>query len=291
MALAVLREVKRALSNLNPDKIRETAERPVIVSLVAPTVESLGRMEAFLVPPHLSPGRKAEALRLLHRQSSLRAGAPQSDIAIYDSCLLRPVQAFSFNPEAPEDCVRRVLKQREDLMLPLARKLDPFRKQVTHKVIRAVARENALFCLATALPDLVPGIVSIPWAVGEFGSDAAFVTVNQIRMAFLLAAANDRPLGFREQKSEIASIIASAFGWRTLAREIIAKVPFGGGLIPKAAIAFAATFAVGLSIERLYRMGYGYTRAERQAAYEEAYEHGRQIAGMLLGNLRTRKAG
>jgi hypothetical protein len=147
-----------------------------------------------------------------------------------------------------------------------------------------------MFCLATALPDIVPSLASIPWAAGEFGSDAAFLTMNQIRMAFQIAAASDRTVGYREQKSEIASIIAGAFGWRALARELVGKVPFGGGLIPKAGIAYAGTFAVGVSLERLYRLGYGFTRTERRAVYEEAYEHGRQIAGMLLDSLRQRKA-
>ncbi len=151
-------------------------------------------------------------------------------------------------------------------------------------------KENALFCLATALPDIVPSLASVPWAIGEFGSDTAFLTMNQIRMAFHLAAASDRPVGYREQKSEVASVVAGAFGWRALAREFVGKVPFCCGLIPKAGIAWAATFAVGLSLERLYRLGYGFTRAERRAVYEEAYDHGRQIAGMLLDTLRHRKA-
>jgi hypothetical protein len=186
--------------------------------------------------------------------------------------------------------VRRILRSREDLMLPLARRLYPFRKPVSHHIIRAVAKENALFCLATALPDVVPSLATIPWSVGEFTSDAAFLTMNQIRMAFLLAAASDRAIGYQEQKSEIGSIVAGAFGWRAIARELVGKVPFGGGLIPKAGIAWAATFAVGLSLERLYRLGYGFTRAERQSAYEEAYEHGKQIARMLLDGFRQRRA-
>jgi hypothetical protein len=47
---------------------------------------------------------------------------------------------------------------------------------------------------------------------------------------------------------------------------------------------------VGVSLERLYRLGYGFTREERRAVYEEAYEHGRQIAGMLLAGLRQKRA-
>jgi hypothetical protein len=54
-------------------------------------------------------------------------------------------------------------------------------------------------------------------------------------------------------------------------------------------VAWAGTFAVGLSFERLYRLGYGFTREERKVVYEDAFEHGRQIAGMLLDGLRHGK--
>jgi len=285
MALAVLRQIKGALSSLNPKAVREDADRQVRICLVTASPESLGRMETFFAPPHFSMERRAEAVRLLVRGPALGC-----DLEVYDSSLLRPSRGFSLDLEAPEDGIRRILKKREDLMLPLARHLFPFRKPAAHKIIRAVAKENAMFSLATALPDIVPSFASIPWAFGEFSSDTAFLTMNQIRMAFQLAAVSDRPIGYREQKSEVASIIAGAFGWRALARELIGKVPFGGGLIPKAGIAYAATFAIGLSLERLYRLGYGFTRDERKAVYEEALEHGKQIAGMLLDSVRQRKA-
>ena len=283
MPPAVLRQVKQALSNLNPKQVREAAERPVRVGLVGESAESLGRMETFFAPPHLSPQRRAEAVRTLVR------GGGGCDVEIYESSLLHPAGAFTFDAEAPDDCVRKVVRVREDLMLTLARTLHPFRKPVSHHVIRAAAKQNALFCLLTALPDVVPGLAWASWAAGEFGSDAAFLTVNQIRMAFHLAAAGDRPIGYREQRSEIGSIIAGAFGWRALARELVGKVPFGGGLIPKAGIAWAGTFVVGKSLERLYRLGYGFTRTERRAAYRDAYENGRQIARMLLDGLGAAK--
>jgi hypothetical protein len=285
MALVVLQQIRQALSTLNPKELREVADRPVRVGLIAPTADALGQMETFFAPAHFTPDRRAQASRML-----IRGGGPSCDIEIYDSSILRPSRAFSFDPESPDTCIRRVLRAREELMLPMARNLYPFRKPVAHRIIRAIAKENALFCLATAIPDVVPSLAVIPWAAGEFASDTAFLTMNQIRMAFQLAAASDRPFGYREQRSEIASIVAGAFGWRALARELIGKVPFGGGLIPKAAIAYAGTFAVGLSLERLYRMGYGFTRAERHAAYEEAYENGKQIASMLLETFRHQKA-
>jgi uncharacterized protein (DUF697 family) len=136
---------------------------------------------------------------------------------------------------------------------------------------------------------MVPSIFSIPWAVGQYSSDAVFLTVNQIRMTFLLGAANDRAIGYREQRSEIASIAASSFGWRALARELIGKIPLGGGLIPKAAVAWAGTYAVGLSMERLYRLGYGFSRRERKAVYKEAFQHGKEVAGVMLQDLKRKK--
>jgi hypothetical protein len=133
--------------------------------------------------------------------------------------------------------------------------------------------------------------ISLPWAIGEFASDTAFLTANQVRLAFLLAAANDRDIGYQEQRTEIASIILGAFGWRSLARELVSKIPWGGGLVPKAAISYAGTRVVGLSLERYYRIGKAYTRAERRAAYEDALERGKHIvAGFVEGWRNQRRA-
>lgn len=283
MSLALFRQIKHALGNLNPADVRAEAARPVTVGIIASSPEVLGRMEAFLAPAHMSPERRAEALR-----SIIRNGAA-ADVVLCESSLLGPKGAFAFDLDAPEACIRQVLKERPEWMLPLARRFFPFRKRASQKIVRDVAQENALFCLATAIPDVVPSVFSLPWAVGEYSSDAIFLTVNQIRMSFLLAAASDRPLGYREQKSEIASIVASSFGWRALARELVGKIPLGGGLIPKAAIAWAGTFALGLSMERLYRLGYGFSREERAGVYKDAFLHGKEVAGVLLADLMRSK--
>ena len=78
--------------------------------------------------------------------------------------------------------------------------------------------------------------------------------------------------------------------WRALARELVGKIPMGGGLIPKAAISWAGTYAVGMSLDRLYRMGYAYTREERRAVYEEAFARGKEVAAQLLEGLRRTRA-
>ena len=141
MAIAVLHQIKQALSTLNPHELREQAERPVRVGLMAASSEELGEMEQFFAPPLFSPERRAQAARLL-----VRGGGPGCDVQIYHTSLLRPAKTFSFDPDAPEDCVKAILRAREDLHIPLARQLAPFRRPVTGKIIRSIAKENALFC-------------------------------------------------------------------------------------------------------------------------------------------------
>src|SRR5205814_5752274 len=200
--------------------------------------------------------------------------------------LPRAENAFTFYSYDPERTVKEILADRAELGLPLARNFLPFRRPVVNEVMYSVSKENALFSLASALPNIVPSMLELPWAIGEFASDTAFLTMNQIRMAFLIAAASDSTVGYREQKAEIASIVTGAFGFRALARELVGKIPFGGGLIPKAAVAFAGTYVVGLSLERYQRIGYGLTREERRREYEAALSHGRTVAEILLAGLK-----
>jgi hypothetical protein len=43
---------------------------------------------------------------------------------------------------------------------------------------------------------------------------------------------------------------------------------------------------VGMSLERFYRIGYSYSRQERNRLYRDAFQHGKQIVSTLLKNLR-----
>jgi uncharacterized protein (DUF697 family) len=145
------------------------------------------------------------------------------------------------------------------------------------RTIQNVARENALFAVAAALPNVVPSLIELPWAFGEFASDTIFLTANQVRMAFLIAAASGHEIGFTHQKAAIGTIIAAAFGWRALARELAGKIPLGGGLIPKGAIAYAGTFAVGKALVRAYA-NQPFTKEQQRAVYDQAYQQGVEVA-------------
>ena len=291
MSIQVFQNIKDAISNLNPEDIRRHTERPVRFFLYADREQDYRAMEDFLVPQEASRAKRAQVLRLIYRASEGDVPSNQNDLEIYFDQSGDPGLAsssvFSFDPASPRATIHHVLSSRPDLAVPLALHALPFREEVSRRMVKKIAKENALFALATAVPDIIP-FVSLPWAVGEFASDTAVLTANQIRMAFLLAAANDREVGYHEQRTEIATIILGAFGWRALARELVGKIPWGGGLIPKAAIAYAGTRVAGMSLERYYRLGRAYTRAERRLAYEDALERGKHLVSGLVEGLQRR---
>jgi hypothetical protein len=277
MGLQIYREIRSAFRNLNPERVRQLAERPLSVGLIASSHDAFTAMAGALISPGTSLSRQREIARVIHPVGE--TDEPERfDLLLAEDELLGPPEAFHFSASEPRLSARRILAARDDLDLPLARHFVPFRQPVIARIIRKISRENAAFCVVTALPDMIPSLIELPWAVGEF----AFLTMNQVRMAFLIAAASDQEVSYHEQGPQIAAIVAGAVGWRALARELIGKIPFGGGLIPKAAIAYAGTYTVGLGLERFYRLGRGLTRAERRMAYQRALERGRDVVASIV---------
>jgi hypothetical protein len=285
MIPGTVKNVRKALVHLNPSGVRAEAERVVTIGLTAGQPAHYGAMESFLAPPDLPVRVRLRALRHVFHTDTPGA-PPDFDVEIQDESLPPCRGVYDFRFDAPAETVQRILRDREDLELPLARLFPPFREEACRRIVRRISKENAVFAMAMALPNVVPSFVSLPWAAGEFASDTAILTANQIRMAFLLAAAGGRDVGYAAQKAEIGSIVAGAFGWRALAREIVGKVPAGAGLIPKAAIAYAGTFVVGKSIVRLHRAGRSLSRRERKDTYQAAYAQGCNVAAQMVEGLK-----
>jgi hypothetical protein len=279
MPLAVLNDIRRIYEGLNAEGIRRAAHQDLNVGLMAITEDGYEQMERFLAPLWLEAGSRSETLRMIHRVN----GTPGNrfDFILCAEEVPVPSDGYRFDPSAAEMTAKAIVGDHQPLELTIARNFPLFRHIVADHVIHRISRENALFSLVTALPNIIPNIIELPWAVGEFATDTAFLTMNQIRMALMMAAMHGCPVGYAEQKAQIAAIAASAFGWRALARELVGKIPLGGGLIPKAAVAFAGTYVVGLGLEKISRTGSGLSKREKQDAYAEAFAKGKKLATEL----------
>jgi hypothetical protein len=271
------KQIRAAFSLLRPDQVRRTAERDLTIGLVAASDRGYAELEELLMPNGLSRYRAGGSGVHLYRAGD-REVPPHVDIVLYEWGLPCPEGSIRYHRENPEATIHQILHAHDDLSLALARNLPVFRKAAVDDIVMSVAQENALFALATSLPNVVPNLFELPWAFGEFASDTAFLTVNQIRMAFLIAAACGAEVGLSNQKAEVLSIGASAFGWRAIARELAGKIPLGGGLIAKGAIAFAGTFLVGKGLEHYHHAQAPMSAVQREEVYQRGLAHGRTVA-------------
>jgi len=275
VALSVLKDIRKIYAGLNADEIRGLAYRDLNIGLLAASEEGYREMEQFLAPAWLDAFTRTEVLKSVHHANG--DSRSRFDFLICEPGIPLTFNAYGFDPGAPELTARAIVAGHEDLELAMARRFPLFRRPVSEKIIQRVSRENALFSLVTALPNVIPSVIDLPWAIGEFATDTAFLTMNQIRMALLMAAAHGRTIGYTEQKAQIAVIVAGAFGWRALARELVGKIPLGGGLIPKAAVAFAGTYVIGMGLEKVNRTGSGMSRDEKKDAYANAFAKGKEV--------------
>jgi hypothetical protein len=274
--IKLLKQARAAFSLLSADEIRHQAEMPVHIGLVADGSSAYAEMEEFLTPSTLPRPEWRQRMSQLHRANDA-AVPPKVDIVLYEPGLPCPAGCYSFHRGHTEDTCREILHDKRELDLALGRQFLPFRHPVVERIIHMVSRENALFAVATALPNVVPNLIELPWAFGEFASDTAFLTANQVRMAFQIAAACGKDVGLTHQKGAVLTIAAGAFGWRALARELVGHIPLGGGLIPKGAIAYAGTYVAGKGLEYLHVHNGAPDAAQREQHYQEGLEHGRSF--------------
>ncbi len=281
----MIRQIGTALRNLNPKEVRALAEKPVSVGVLAADEAVAGEIFRYLIPDDCSEQQARLAGQHIVRVSS-EADFSRCDVGLAESGVPHPANFYRFDPMAPSASLDALLDDRDDDGVPLARVFPGLRDEVIDRVIWKVAKENTMFTVATAIPNVIPTPAMIPWAAGEFASDTAFLTMNQVRMAFLISAASDGDIGYSEQKGQIGSIVAAAFGWRAIARELAGKIPAGGGLISKGLVSFAGTYVVGKGLEHYFRVGRRLSRNERRQFYAEAFEKGRAAVEKIVHRTR-----
>jgi uncharacterized protein (DUF697 family) len=185
-----------------------------------------------------------------------------------------------------EATLDRIIEDRPDIELALARSFPIFRNRVAQRIINATAMTNAQFTLLTGIASAFP-LTAILLPVNSL-SDIVILTKNQIMMTLRLAAAYGLEVDYKSRMKEVAPILANAFGWRAIARELIGAVPVVG-VLAKPAISYAGTVTVGKAAQIYYQTGENISAAQLKRIYKEAYAVSREKLRSLSATVRSKR--
>ena len=188
-----------------------------------------------------------------------------------------------------EATLDRIMEDKSGLVMALARNFPVFRRRAAQKIISDTASANAQFSLVTGVAEAFPILREIGFP-GAALSDVIILTKNQTLMTLRLAAAYGLPLDYKSRMKEIAPILANAFGWRAIARELVGLIPVVG-FLAKPAIAYAGTATVGRAAQLYYETGEQVTSAQAKKIYKESLEAGRVRVRELATAMRRGKGG
>lgn len=287
------------LKSVSVAEIARAANRPISVAIVGDSETRQQAIQSLFLPPTGTPGGETRALARPETpfvqgfdSTAESVGFPQ-DPAVFDVV----IDVGGGRQEAPEGAriysvaeiggldavIERILEDRPDLALPLARNFPAFRSRVAQDIINETAAANAQFALITGITEAIP-ITAILLPVNSL-SDIVILTKNQTMMVLKLAAAYGLQVDYKSRMKEVAPILGNAFGWRAIARELVGAVPFVGFLV-RAMIAYAGTATVGKAAQLYYETGETITSTQARRLYRDAYESSRDKVRHLADSLR-----
>jgi uncharacterized protein (DUF697 family) len=295
----VIRLIWKAIRQLNPTRVLRESEQHFALAVVASNSDQAEEMRTFLLgrsPSEEDVMRLTTVLRLYLQPISdvqWRQMLTDVDIVLASADAQAGLDRLAaktvvYHPEDPAGCIDAILNSDAGAMmrLSLARHVPVLRPEVARRIVRQVSLENATFAIGTALGNVVPSVLEPILGVAEAAGDIVFLTANQVRMLFMVAAGYGRKIGFVAQWKEISSIVGAAFTWRAVARNLVSKIPFGGGLVPKGAIGYAGTFSVGEGLVYFYTTGEKMTREEAARTFRSAYAGSVERVRGIMNRLR-----
>ena len=288
-ALDSMRTMLGVLREVSLDEIREQAEMAPRLLIVAPTVDEARRLGLAVTGPE---GESATVLRAV--DEPIDSVGPIDAAVVWDpertgggsrvAEALRfespPVPIVRFEGRGPDDrdAVNRlrtdIVKRNAERAPAFGRALPAFRAAAAKQVIDETAAANAQFSLVSNIPTILPIVGNIAAA----GADFIVLTKNQVMMLYKLAAVFGRDL--RDQRGilqDVLPVVGAGLLWRTAARQAATWLPFAAGTIPKLAIAYVGTVAVGRAAEFYYRTGLKPTRSQMDSYVRQGAELLRQL--------------
>jgi uncharacterized protein (DUF697 family) len=285
----------KATKEVSVGQIAQEAQRPFSVAIVGARekrAELLHRLFPAAAEDDVIPER---SLVKAFDSTSEEVGFPVDagpDYLVIDAGggrALAPINSpvYSLDEMGGWDRVaERILDQRPELRLSLARRFPGLRPLVSQRIIHDTALANAEFAMLNAIPGVIP--IVAPLLPAAAIGDIFMLTKNQAMMLYKLAAIHEMPLDLRSRSRDLAPLLGNAFGWRAIARELVGLAPGGVGLVAKGAIAYAGTVALGKALQRLYETGQVPTKAALKELYDEAMNGAKEISRGILRSIQKR---
>ena len=167
--------------------------------------------------------------------------------------------------------------------LALARQLPPLRAAVFDLLIDETAKANATYAFTAAMAEAVP-VLDVPLNV----ADILILTKNQLLMGYKIALGAGKSGRARDVIGEIIGVVGGGFLFRQAARQLIGLIPVAG-LIPKVAIAYTGTWAIGRAVVVWATQGRRLSPSALGRFSRDAAGRGRDFARELLFARRERR--
>ena len=169
-----------------------------------------------------------------------------------------------------------MVRQLGESDLAAARRLPILREAYGDWLLNETSRANALYAFSTGIAETVP-VLNIPLNM----ADIVVLTKNQLIMVYKLALAAGRPASPVAVIGELVGVIGAGFLWRQIAREMVGLIPVVG-IVPKVAVAYAGTYAVGQAAQAYLVEGQVPGSEQVKRLYIQAMDRGRELAQSLV---------
>ncbi len=162
-----------------------------------------------------------------------------------------------------------------DRRLSLARQFPPLRACTFNALIDETAKANAGYSFSTGLAEVVP-VLGVPLTIG----DILVLTKNQLMMSYRIALAAGKAGKASELVGEIVGVLGGGLLFRQIARQLAGMLPVIG-IVPKVAVAYGGTWAIGRAVTIWATEGRKLTGERLRQLSREGLARGRQVANTL----------
>lgn len=277
----------RTISEVSPRVIREEMTRDFRIAIIG-TPENRQYFLDRLMPPGSTRIEREDGRERLY----LLDHGPEEGIAEVCSAMF-----YVAGPDEPigvrgprcvpftgtyEQALDWIAEARVGNCVAFGRYLPGMRAAACRRLVLRASENNARFAFLSALPWVIP--ISLPFLPASSVMDVLVLTKNQAMLVMRLAAAHGHPPGYTRQVKEILGTVASAMGWRTLARELAGMIPAGIGVAAKTAIAYSGTMTVGKAALFYYQRGRPMTETEIREAYAQSEGEAKAEAEQVIQN-------